>query len=114
MLHYKHYLHSFDPTVQSNTKKPGPTPDHPTGGICDPWGHNVHVHTQAHTSVTETTASPRPGGKAGPSCGDVRENKRDWVKLAAGHEMWDDWFTRGSKSSCSVCEQVAVPSLSHC
>lgn len=80
-----------------------------TGGICDPWGHNAHVHTQKHSCVTE-----RQAGKAGPCCRDVRENKRDWVKLAAGHEVWDDWFTRGNKSSCSVCEQVAVPSLSYC
>lgn len=28
----------------------------PTGGICDPWGHNTHVHTQTHTCVTETRA----------------------------------------------------------
>lgn len=83
-------------------------------GICDTWGHSVHVHTQTHTSVTETRAPPRQGGKAGPGCRDVRENKRDRVKLAARHETWDDWFTRGSKSSCSVREQVAVPSLSHC
>lgn len=32
-----------------------------TGGICDSWGHNVHVHTQTHTCVTETRAPCRLG-----------------------------------------------------
>lgn len=69
----------------------------PTRGICEPWGHNVHVHTQTHTCVTETRAPCRQGGKAGPSCRDVRENKSNWVKVAAGHEIWDDWFSRGNE-----------------
>lgn len=40
----------------------------PTGGICDPWGHNVHVHPQNHTCVTGSRA-PHRLGRQDPAAG---------------------------------------------
>lgn len=93
-------------------KKPGPTPDDPLEGSVTLGPQCAGAPTKPH--VCHREQSTPQAEKAGPCCRDGRENKRDWVKLAAGHEIRDGWFTRGNKSSCSVCEQAAVPSLSHC
>lgn len=76
---------------------------------------HAHTHTyMLHTRVSQRPDHPsRQDGKAGLSCRDAGENYRDCVKLAAGPEIWNAWFTRGN-CSCSVGEQVAVSSLSQC
>lgn len=84
----------------------------PTGGICDSWGHitHTHMHTHKHTCVSRRPDHPgRQDGKAGPSGRDAGKNERDRVKLAAGQEIWNDWFTRGNSVCAMFVSRLPFP-----
>lgn len=73
------YLHSFDPTLQSQTKKPEPTPDlPPVGSVIPGAATHTRTHTRTHTHVCHgdrTTPADRMG-RQDPAAGMRGKTKR--------------------------------------
>lgn len=107
----------FDPTVQSRTKKPEPTPHLPPVGSVIPGATtrtHTHAHTQAHMRVTETGPSRQTGWEGRTQRQGCREKRKGLCKTGCWARSMEWLIYQGKLCLCNVCEQVAISSLSHC